>query len=76
MFYQSKEGKAVGGTGIGLALTKELITLHKGEINVVSSVNQGAEFSLKLPLGREHLNADEIIEKADTNEIIQTESFT
>ena len=74
MFYQSKEGKAVGGTGIGLALTKELITLHKGEINVVSSVNQGAEFSIKLPLGRKHLNEDEIIEKTDTNEINQTEN--
>lgn len=73
MFYQSKEGKAVGGTGIGLALTKELITLHKGEINVVSSINKGAEFSIKLPLGSEHLNADEIIDKTDMTEMIQTE---
>ena len=73
MFYQSKEGKAVGGTGIGLALTKELITLHKGDINVVSSVNKGTEFSLKLPLGCEHLNADEIINTTDINEMIQTE---
>ncbi|RXQ94540.1 hybrid sensor histidine kinase/response regulator [Ancylomarina salipaludis] len=73
MFYQSKEGKEVGGTGIGLALTKELITLHKGEINVVSSVNKGTEFSLKIPLGCEHLNADEIISKTDINEMIQTD---
>ncbi len=73
MFYQSKEGKAVGGTGIGLALTKELITLHKGDINVVSSVNKGTEFSLKLPLGCEHLNEDEIINTTDINEMIQTE---
>jgi signal transduction histidine kinase/ligand-binding sensor domain-containing protein/DNA-binding response OmpR family regulator len=73
MFYQSKEGKAVGGTGIGLALTKELITLHKGDINVVSSVNKGTEFNLKLPLGCEHLNADEIINTADINEMTQTE---
>ncbi len=73
MFYQSKEGKEVGGTGIGLALTKELITLHKGEINVVSSVNKGTEFSIKIPLGCEHLNADEIISKTDINEMIQTD---
>ncbi|MDE5422153.1 response regulator [Ancylomarina sp. DW003] len=70
MFYQSKEGKAVGGTGIGLALTKELITLHKGEINVVSSVNTGTKFSLKLPLGCEHLNADEIINRPIINELV------
>lgn len=73
MFYQSKEGKAVGGTGIGLALTKELITLHKGDINVVSSVNKGTEFSLKLPLGCEHLNADEINNTSEITERIQTE---
>lgn len=71
MFYQSKKGKAVGGTGIGLALTKELITLHKGEINVVSSINKGTEFSIKLPLGCKHLNPDEIINKAIINEIAQ-----
>ena len=74
LFYQSKEGKAVGGTGIGLALTKELITLHKGEINVVSSINNGTEFSLKLPLGCEHLNVDEIIDKPAINESVQTEN--
>ena len=73
MFYQSKEGKAVGGTGIGLALTKELITLHKGEINVVSSINKGTEFSLKLPLGCKHLNADEIINTTDINEMTQAD---
>ncbi len=74
LFYQSKEGKAVGGTGIGLALTKELITLHKGEINVVSAINSGTEFSLKLPLDCKHLSVDEIIDKPIINELVQTEN--
>ncbi|MGZ2369938.1 hybrid sensor histidine kinase/response regulator transcription factor [Ancylomarina sp. YFZ004] len=74
LFYQSKEGKAVGGTGIGLALTKELITLHKGEINVVSAINSGTEFSLKLPLDCKHLSVDEIIDKPVINELVQTEN--
>ena len=74
LFYQSKEGKAVGGTGIGLALTKELITLHKGDINVVSSVNKGTQFSLKLPLGCKHLNADEIIDRSVAKDAIQTKT--
>ena len=37
------------GTGIGLALAKELVLLHKGTIKVVSSVGSGAEFIITLP---------------------------
>ena len=52
------------GSGIGLALTKELVSLHHGEIHVRSSKGKesGTEFILRLPLGKEHLKPDEIIE--------------
>ena len=40
------------GTGIGLALVKELITLHHGAISVNSTEGQGTEFIVRLPLGR------------------------
>ena len=51
------------GTGIGLALTKELISLHHGEITVDSreGKNSWVEFIICLPLGKEHLKADEIV---------------
>lgn len=61
LFYQSKDGKRVGGTGIGLALTKELILLHKGEIKVESEINKGTTFTIALPMGKEHFSSDEII---------------
>lgn len=52
-FYQadSSNTREHEGTGIGLALTKELVELHKGNISVESKVNEGAAFVINLPLG-------------------------
>jgi signal transduction histidine kinase/DNA-binding response OmpR family regulator len=38
------------GTGIGLALTKELVSILKGTINVQSEIASGTEFSIVLPV--------------------------
>ncbi len=52
-FYQADNSstREHEGTGIGLALTKELIELHKGSIDVKSVEGEGTEFSVILPLG-------------------------
>ncbi|MBA6154789.1 two-component regulator propeller domain-containing protein [Gelidibacter maritimus] len=50
LFYQSKFGKKNKGTGIGLALTKELIDLHKGKIEVDSSAISGTTFTITFPI--------------------------
>jgi len=50
------------GTGIGLALAKELIDLHHGRIDVHSSEGKGTEFIIRLPMGKEHLKPGEIVE--------------
>lgn len=44
------------GTGIGLALTKELVALHGGKMNVDSEPGFGATFTVHLPLGNAHLD--------------------
>lgn len=58
----SRESKKNNGTGIGLSLTKELVTLHKGKIELESKVGEGATFKILLNLGKEHLDESEIIE--------------
>lgn len=50
LFYQSNIGKKNIGTGIGLALTKELIDLHKGKIEVESSAISGTTFTITFPI--------------------------
>jgi len=47
-FYRV-EGSEEKGSGIGLALAKELIDLHKGHVNVDSTVGQGTTFRIKIP---------------------------
>jgi signal transduction histidine kinase/DNA-binding response OmpR family regulator len=47
------------GTGIGLALTKNLVELHGGTIKVKSSESVGTCFTIILPLGQDHLTKDQ-----------------
>jgi signal transduction histidine kinase len=50
-FYKSdtSRGKDKKGTGLGLAITKEIINAHHENINVISTVGVGTEFSFSLP---------------------------
>lgn len=45
----SSDSRKYGGTGLGLALAKELVTLHKGKIWVESEVNKGSTFVVHIP---------------------------
>lgn len=77
-FYQvdGSHTRKQGGTGLGLSLTKELVSLHKGEIEVESVAGKGTTFSIKLPLGKGHLNPEEIgtTEAEQRREIAEDES--
>ena len=53
-FYQvdASQTREQEGTGIGLALTKELVKVQQGTITVNSEVGKGSEFIVTLPLGK------------------------
>ncbi|MEO9965415.1 MAG: tetratricopeptide repeat protein [Reichenbachiella sp.] len=49
-FSQVNLDHSIGGTGIGLALTKELVALHQGNIEVDSEENIGTSFKVTVPI--------------------------
>ena len=63
-FYQVPGGRTSEGIGIGLALVKELVDLHHGEVQVESAEGKGTTFTVRLPTGASHLRADEIVENS------------
>jgi signal transduction histidine kinase/CHASE2 domain-containing sensor protein len=46
------EDAEVPGTGLGLALVREIAELHGGTVTVASKINQGSTFTLRIPLAR------------------------
>lgn len=49
---ESARQRQYQGTGLGLALTKQLVDLHGGSISVTSKIGMGSIFTVRLPLQR------------------------
>jgi signal transduction histidine kinase/ligand-binding sensor domain-containing protein/DNA-binding response OmpR family regulator len=65
-FYQvqTPHNHFVGGTGIGLNLTRSIVELHHGNIRVENNEeDQGCRFVMRLPLGKDHLKTEDLLEK-------------
>ncbi len=82
-FYQvdSSQTREYEGTGIGLAMVKELTELHYGEISVKSELGIGSCFTIRLPGGAAHLSPEEIIEELaivniDSNSLLNETNTT
>lgn len=55
-------GRTFEGSGIGLSLVHELVRLHAGAITVTSVEGEGSTFTVRLPLGKAHLPAGQVVE--------------
>jgi len=51
------------GTGLGLALTRDLVRLHKGTISCESEEGKGTTFNIKIPITKESFRPEQIDEK-------------
>ena len=63
-FYNSKSHPRYQSNGIGLSLTKELVTLHHGNIEVSSELGKGSLFTVEIPIDREAYSEQEIVESS------------
>ena len=57
-FYRGKNVGVIQGTGLGLAVVKNLVELHFGEISLVTEVEVGSTITIRIPL-RESWSAHE-----------------
>ncbi len=64
LYYQSqyKGGNALKGTGIGLALSREIVQLHHGKISARNNTVNGSGLSVKIELkeGKAHFEKDKV----------------
>ncbi len=51
-FYRVNDSRTDGGSGLGLALAKEIVSLHKGELAVSSTPHKDTSFQFSLPIIR------------------------
>lgn len=78
-FYQAENTgiKRQSGTGVGLALVKELVELQGGEISVKSKIGDGTRFTVLLPFiskgdvvaSQEYISQNEFIEQNYTEDL-------
>ena len=51
-FYRANDTRLadITGSGLGLALTQEVVRLHGGDVRVQSELNKGSTFTMTLPI--------------------------
>ncbi len=71
---ENSRRRIYGGTGLGLALTKQLVELHGGTIEVDSVINQGSTFTVRIP--NQPQNQGKLINNLDKNQALFTKNKT
>ena len=74
-FYQADVdyNQPAEGTGIGLSLTRDLIEIYRGKIEIKSIVNEGTEISLLIPTGKDCFNQHEIVDGEPKHDGLKSE---
>lgn len=64
-YYQAQNSLQTSGTGIGLALVKNLIDLHHAQITVESEFSKGSQFAIWLPQDYDYPEVEHILPAAE-----------
>src|SRR5690606_4789195 len=77
-FYQVDDSvtRTSEGSGIGLALSKELAILHKGELTVKSEYGKGSVFTLCIPVSKQAYKKHEITHAVQQSQLSEYENIT
>lgn len=77
-FFQADDMGVAGqeGTGIGLAIVKEFVGMHRGRISVSSAVGQGSTFTVYLRMGKDHFDPDELVKESEALSETETTAKT
>jgi signal transduction histidine kinase len=49
-FFRADPSGNIPGTGLGMTLVKEIVSLHQGEVQVFSELGQGTRVRMALPV--------------------------
>lgn len=75
-FQLGQQNELRSGTGVGLALAKDIVELHKGKISVESHEGKGTKFTILLPLGKDHLKPGQIsMSQQETEEDVLLDAY-
>jgi PAS domain S-box-containing protein len=68
-FHRAKNVGTIAGTGLGLAIVKTCVDLHRGQITVISDLDVGTKFTVKLPLKNQYYSSGRQLTEALTQKI-------
>lgn len=54
-FYREDKARNIEGNGLGLAIVKSIVDLHHGKIDILSQVDVGTNFIVRLPIEKQKL---------------------
>ena len=49
-FYRAQNAKNISGSGLGLPLTKKIMEIHGGQLDIVSKINSGTTVKMTIPI--------------------------